>query len=97
MRSEYADIVREAAKAGAAEMLKALKPEADTMSQREAYAAFGIAFVRKCDAEGKLTIIRKAGKSKNCKKLYSRAELTQLMAARNVCRDIIRLETGEVH
>ena len=94
MKREYAEIMREAAKAGAAEMLKVLKPEADSMSQREAYAAFGIAFVKKNESEGNLTIIRK-GSAKNSTKYYSRAELIELVAARNVCRNIISIETNK--
>lgn len=91
MKKEYAEIMMQAAKAGAAEMLKALKPEADSMSQREAYAAFGIAFVKHNEEQGNLTIIRK-GQARNSKKYYSRAELVQLVAARNVCVNIVKLE-----
>lgn len=94
MKREYAEIMREAAKAGAAEMLKVLKPEADSMSQREAYATFGIAFVKKNEKDGNLTIIRK-GSAKNSTKYYSRAELIELVAARNVCRNIISIETNK--
>lgn len=89
MRKEIVEIVTQAAKAGAAEMLKALKPEADLISQREAYATFGIAFVKK--HESGLTITRK-GSAKNSKKYYSRAELVQLVASRTLARDIFMLE-----
>lgn len=90
MKSEYIEIVAEAAKAGAAEMLKALKPEADLISQRQAYALFGTSFVKK--HEDGLTITRK-GAADNSKKYYSRAELVQLVASRTLARNIVRLES----
>lgn len=43
MKKEIVDIIREASKMGAAEMLKALKPEEDRISQREAWRLFGMA------------------------------------------------------
>lgn len=93
MRNEIAEIISEAAKAGAAEMLRSLRPEADVISQRQAYASFGIAFVKKNVEEGNLTVIRK-GSAENSTKYYSRSELVQLVAARNVLKSVISIETN---
>lgn len=93
MRKEIADIVREAARAGAAEMLRSLQPESDTISQRQAYVLYGEAFVRKNVEDGNLTVIRK-GSAKNSKKFYSRAELIQLVAARNVLKSVISIDSN---
>lgn len=93
MRSEIAEIISEAAKAGAAEMLRSLKPEADVISQRQAYALFGIAFVKKNVEEGNLDIIRK-GSARNSTKYYSRSRLVQLVAARNVQKCVISISTN---
>ena len=78
MKQEIVDIIREASKMGAAEMLKALKPEEDRISQREAWRLFGMAFVK--------------ANEKRLSKWYSRAELVQLQAARDVSRIAMQLE-----
>lgn len=88
MKKELTDIIREASKMGAAEMLKALRPEEDRISQREAWRIFGMAFVRANEA--KLTVVQ--GSGKNSTKYFSRAELVQMQAARNVAAITVKLE-----
>ena len=91
--SEYSEIIQEAIKIGVMEATRILTPKSDELSQREAYAEFGKAFVDKMVADGKVGYVRK-GMDKKCKKTYSRAELTKAMAERKVLRCIIRLETA---
>ena len=91
--SEYSEIIQEAIRIGVMEAQRILAPKSDELSQREAYAEFGKAFVDKMVADGKVGYVRK-GMDKKCKKIYSRAELTEAMAERNVLRCIIRLETA---
>lgn len=88
MRKEITDIIREASKMGAAEVLKALRPEDDRISQREAWRLFGMAFVKA--NEQRLSVIQ--GSGRNSTKWYSRAELVQLQAARDVSRIAMKLE-----
>jgi hypothetical protein len=88
MKKEIVDIIREASKMGAAEMLKALKPEEDRISQREAWRLFGMAFVKA--NEPRLSVVQ--GSGKNSTKWYSRAELVQLQSARDVSRIAMQLE-----
>lgn len=88
MRKEITDIIREASKMGAAEVLKALRPEDDRISQREAWRIFGMAFVKA--NEPSLSVIQ--GSGRNSTKWYSRAELVQLQAARDVSRIAMKLE-----
>lgn len=88
MRKEITDIIREASKMGAAEVLKALRPEDDRISQREAWRLFGMAFVKA--NEQRLSVIQ--GSGRNSTKWYSRAELVQLQAARDVSRIAMNLE-----
>lgn len=89
---EYSEIIKEAIRIGVAEAQRVLIPKSDELSQREAYAEFGKAFVDKMVADGKVGYVRK-GMDKKCKKTYSRAELTKVLAERNVLRSIIILET----
>ncbi|MCR5658896.1 MAG: hypothetical protein K6G25_06180 [Bacteroidales bacterium] len=91
--SEYSQIIQEAIRIGVTEATRILTPKSDELSQREAYAEFGKAFVDKMVADGKVGYVRK-GMDKKCKKTYSRAELTKAMAERKVLRCIIRLETA---
>lgn len=92
--NEYAAIIKEAFIQGGLEVLRVLRPKDDELSQREAFAEFGKAFVLDAVAKGKVTVIRK-GNAGNSKKLYSRAELTMVKGQRNVLRSIIRLETAK--
>lgn len=89
MKKDIVDIIREASKMGAAEMLKALKPQEDRISQREAWRLFGMTFVKA--NEQRLSVIH--GSGKNSTKWYSRAELVQLQAARDVSRIAMQLES----
>lgn len=92
--NDYIEIIKEAFTLGGLEVLKALRPKDDELSQREAFAEFGRAFVLDAVAKGKVSVIRK-GSADNSKKLYSRAELTKVKGERNVLRSIIRLETAK--
>lgn len=91
--SEYSEIIKEAIRIGVMEATRILAPKSDELSQREAYAEFGKAFVDRMVDEGKVGYVRKGMDSKS-KKTYSRAELTKAMAERNVLQCIIRLETA---
>ena len=90
---KYAAIISESFRLGIIEAQRILQPKHDEMSQREAFAEFGKAFVEKAVCDGKISVIRK-GATKNSKKLYSRAELMKVKAERNILRSIIRLETA---
>ena len=88
----YEQIILSSYRLGALEVLKLLKPKDDEMSQREAYAEFGKAFVDDAVKNARISVIRK-GRGKNSKKIYSRAELTKIVSERDVLRSIIRIET----
>lgn len=88
MKKEILDIITEASKMGAAEMLRRLRPEDDRISQREAWREFGMAFVKA--NEHRLSVTQ--GQGRNATKWYSRAELVQAQAARDVSRIAMKLE-----
>ena len=88
--TSYFDIIREAFVLGGLEMLKAIQPKADEISQRQAYAEFGSDFVRAAAEDGRIDIIRK-GSGRNSKKVYSRAQLRRLLAERNIARAIVNV------
>lgn len=89
MKKEIIDIITEASKMGAAEMIRRLRPEEDRISQREAWREFGMAFVKA--NEHRLSVTK--GQGRNATKWYSRAELVQVQAARDVSRIAARLES----
>lgn len=89
---DYQEIILSSYRLGALEVLRLLKPKDDELSQREAYAQFGKAFVKEAENDGKISVIRK-GHASNSKKLYSRAALTKLVAERDVMRSIINIES----
>ena len=70
-------IISEAARCGAMEAVKALKPSADRISQAEAFRSFGRAFVEAHKHE--LTVT-----GSGCRLYYSRAELVEMQAANSV-------------
>ena len=92
--SDYSEMIQEAIKLGLLEAQRILQPKNDELSQREAYAEFGRAFVNEAERQGKISVIRK-GHASNSKKLYSRVDLAKLVAERNMLRSIIRLETAK--
>lgn len=71
------DIISQAARCGAMEAVKALKPSADRISQAEAFRSFGRAFVEAHKHE--LTVT-----GSGCRLYYSRAELVEMQAANSV-------------
>lgn len=89
MNKDLLGIISEAARMGAAEVVKTLDPASDLISQREAFKEFGKAFV--IAHEDGLTVIRK-GSAANSPRLFSRAELTQLVASRSIAVLSMRLE-----
>ena len=89
--SNYTDIIKEAFTLGGLEMLRAVQPKLDEISQRQAYNEFGKAFVKDAVDDGRIEVIRK-GSGKNSKKVYSRAQLRRILAERNILRDIIENE-----
>ena len=91
--SEYSTIIQEAFRLGIFEAQRILQPKRDEMSQREAYAEFGKAFVDRMVDDGKVSYTRK-GMDKKSKKIYSRAELNKAVAERNILQCLIRIETA---
>ena len=89
MNKDIIGIIERAARMGAAEVVRRLDPAADLISQRQAFKEFGRSFVMA--HEGDLTVIRK-GMADNSRKQYSRAELTQLVASREIAIMSLRLE-----
>lgn len=89
MNKDIIGIIEQAARMGAAEAVKALAPTSDLISQRQAFKEFGRAFV--LAHEDGLTVIRK-GSAANSPRLFSRAELTQLVASRSIAVLSMRLE-----
>ena len=85
MSQDIVNIIIEASRMGAAEAIKAMKPADDRISQRQAVAEFGAAFIR--DNSALLTVTRNGNR-----KEYSRAELQQVKASKNVRRLATRIE-----
>lgn len=77
MTEELQHIISQAARCGAMEAVKALKPSADRISQAEAFRCFGRAFVESHKHE--LTVT-----GSGCRLYYSRAELVEMQAANSV-------------
>lgn len=77
MTEELRHIINQAARCGAMEAVKALKPSADRISQAEAFRSFGRAFVEAHKHE--LTVT-----GSGCRLYYSRAELVEMQAAYSV-------------
>lgn len=77
MTEELHHIISQAARCGAFEAVKALKPSADRISQAEAFRSFGRAFVEAHKHE--LTVTGSGGRL-----YYSRAELVEMQAANSV-------------
>lgn len=75
------DIVTEAARMGAAEVMRRLRPEDDLISQRTAEAEFGPAFVRGCIRDGLVSYTRQTPTGR---KTFSRAELEKARAAKSI-------------
>ena len=92
--SGYSEIIQEAIKLGALEAKKILEPKSDEMSQREAYDEFGRRFVEDAVKKGNITMIRK-GSGRNSKIIYSRSELSKIVAERNMLRCIINIENNK--
>lgn len=93
MKEDFYTIIQEAAKIGATEVMKSLRPAEDLISQSAAYRRFGRRVIERYAREGRLTIIRHGG-SANGKKLYSVAEIVSLNASRNIERSIINIESN---
>ena len=77
MTEELRHIISQAARCGAMEAVKAIKPSADRISQAEAFRSFGRAFVEAHKHE--LTVT-----GSGCRLYYSRAELVEMQAANSV-------------
>lgn len=77
MTEELQHIISQAARCGAMEAVKALKPSADRITQAEAFRSFGRAFVEAHKHE--LTVT-----GSGCRLYYSRAELVEMQAANSV-------------
>lgn len=77
MTEELRTLISQAARCGAMEAVKAMKPSADRISQAEAFRSFGRAFVENHKHE--LTVT-----GSGCRLYYSRAELVEMQAAYSV-------------
>ena len=87
MNTDLIAIINQAARMGANEAIKALKPASDRISQRTAERDYGKAFLR--DNASRLSVNFNGNR-----KEYSRAELEQVKAARNVAMLAMRIETN---
>lgn len=87
MNRDLIDIITAAAAMGASETLRRLRPADDRISQRQAVREFGTAFL-KANAE-RLTVTYNGNR-----KEYSRAELEQVKAAKDVAMIAVRIETN---
>lgn len=85
MNKDLIAIITEAARMGAAETLRRLRPEDDRISQRQAVKEYGGAFLKANAA--RLTVTFNGNRRE-----YSRAELEQLKASRNVAAMAVRIE-----
>lgn len=85
MHADIIAIIRAASEMGANAALRRLEPATDRISQRQAVAEYGLAFLR--DNADRLTVTRNGNR-----KEYSRAELEQVKAARNVATIAVRIE-----
>lgn len=85
MNKDIIAIIRESAAMGAAEMLRRLRPQDDRLSQRQAEREYGAGFL-KANAD-RLTVTANGNR-----KEYSRAELEQVKASRNVAALAVRIE-----
>lgn len=94
VKEDYISIIANAAKMGAAELLKSMKPQEDLISQRKAFADFGRGFIIEQTKRGNLTVVQKSVNAKNSRLFYSVKEITDLIASRNIERCIINLETS---
>lgn len=77
MTEELRTLISQAARCGAMEAVKAMKPSADRITQAEAFRCFGRAFVEAHKHE--LTVT-----GSGCRLYYSRAELAEVQAAYSV-------------
>lgn len=87
MNTDLVAIISQAARMGANEAIKALKPSADRISQRTAEKDYGKAFIR--DNAARLSVVFNGNR-----KEYSRAELEQVKAARNVATLAMKIENN---
>lgn len=77
---ELKEMLMDAARLGAAEIIQEQRPAADLISQKEAYEQFKAARVRRWVDNGQIQSER-VGTAKNSKRVYSRRELLALDAA----------------
>lgn len=85
MNKDIIAIITAASEMGANAALRRMAPASDRISQRQAVAEYGIAFLR--DNADRITVTRNGNR-----KEYSRAELEQVKAARNVATIALRIE-----
>ena len=85
MNKDIIAIITAASEMGANAAMRRMAPASDRISQRQAVAEYGIAFLR--DNADRLTVTRNGNR-----KEYSRAELEQVKAARNVATIALRIE-----
>lgn len=85
MNKDIIAIITAASEMGANAALRRMAPASDRISQRQAVAEYGIAFLR--DNADRLTVTRNGNR-----KEYSRAEIEQVKAARNVATIALRIE-----
>lgn len=86
MSQDIIAIIKEASQMGAAEAIKRMKPACDRISQRQAELEYGRGFLKQ-NAD-RLTVTMNGNRRE-----YSRAELEQVKAARNVAVLAVRIET----
>lgn len=84
-------IIQEAARAGAAQAMKVLRPADDRISRRQAEAEFGWAWVKRQVDQGSV-IPARAGNAKNSTMYFSRAELTTLRMSEIVDSQIVEYD-----
>ena len=85
MNADLIAVIKNAAQMGATEAMRRLRPADDRISQRKAEREYGKAFLR--DNASRLSVCVNGNR-----KEYSRAELEQVKAARNVAVLAMRIE-----
>lgn len=80
-------IIQEAARAGAAQAMKVLRPADDRISRRQAEAEFGWAWVKRHVEDG-LVVPDRTGIARNSTMYFSRAELTTLKMSEIIDKEL---------
>ena len=85
MNKDIIAIITAASEMGANAALRRMAPASDRISQRQAVAEYGIAFLR--DNADRLTVTRNGNR-----KEYSRAELEQVKVSMSVAAMVVKIE-----